>query len=276
VPKNPPKTKTKSPQVTKPLSQTGPINKRKKVLNNQATTTVLTTATATGRRRRHLARASLDAAALKNQAVWRARRGRVLKRNLTDTAVKRYVAASGRSAKIKASEVMGESGAREYYRHVTGNAALDLVSASEDVPFALACTVGTPWPHAVAFNGANVVDTMYWDGTSLHAVEAKGGNSKLKPALPSGRVQWYETESGAEVSMEIRKSASPPRVAQGTMAYLLDIARDMADSAHPDGRALAGEALFRAITVGNIEYIAVNTKVEKGESTATVTIMDPN
>jgi hypothetical protein len=232
--------------------------------------------TATARKRRNLARASLDAAAIKNQAMWSTRRGRVLKRNMTDTAVNRYVAANGRREKTKTSEAMGESGAREYLRHVTGNATLDLVSATEDAPFALACTAGTAWPHAVAFNGANVVDTMYWDATTLHAVEAKGGNSKLKAARPFGRIQWYETESGAEVPQEIRKSANPPRVGQGTMAYLLDIARDMADSEHPDGRARAGQALFDAIKAGNIEYIAVNTKVEKGESTATVTVMNPN
>lgn len=118
----------------------------------------------------------------------------------------------------------------------------------------------------MAFNGAGVADVVHWDGAAVHVVEAKGGGSALKTG-PFGRTQKYDPETGEMKSQQIRQSASPPKVDQGTVEYLTDIAYNMYHSANQDRRASVGKAILDAVERGNLEYFAVSTKVEEGKPT---------
>jgi hypothetical protein len=198
--------------------------------------------------------------------------GRVVTRNLSDNTVTRYRAASGASAKRKASEEMGESGAVAWLNHRTGQ-NLTISRPKAAAPFARTFTNGVAWPDAVAFNGAGVADVVHWDGTAVHVVEAKGGGSALKTG-PFGRTQKYDPETGEIRPLQIRQSASPPKVDQGTVEYLTDIAYNMYHSTNQDRRASVGKAILDAVEGGNLEYFAVSTKIEEGKIDATVTVMN--
>jgi hypothetical protein len=198
--------------------------------------------------------------------------GHVVTRSLSDNTVTRYRAASGASAKRKASEEMGESGAVAWLNDRTGQ-NLTISRPKAAAPFTRTFTNGVPWPDAVAFNGAGVADVVHWDGTAVHVVEAKGGGSALKVG-PFGRTQKYDPETGEMKSQQIRQSASPPKVDQGTVEYLTDIAYNMYNSTNPDRRASVGKAILKAVENGNLEYFAVSTKIEEGKTDATVTVMN--
>jgi hypothetical protein len=198
--------------------------------------------------------------------------GRVVTRSLSDVTVTRYRAASGRSAKRKASEQMGESGAVVWLNHRTGQ-NLTLSRPKAAAPFTGTFTNGVAWPDAVAFNGAGVADVVHWDGSALHVVEAKGGGSALKIG-PFGRTQKYDPETGEMKSQRIRQSSDAPKVDQGTVDYLTDIGYNMYHSPNKDRRASVGKAILDAVEDGNLEYVAVSTKIEQGKIDATVTVMD--
>jgi hypothetical protein len=175
------------------------------------------------------------------------------------------------SQKRKASEAMGESGAVAYLNDETGE-DLDLFRPKKSDPFDLSITNNDPWSEAVAFNGAGVSDVVHWDGTSLYVVEAKGGNSALKPAGASGRMRKYY-DNGDKVPQLVRQSQGAPRLSQGTIPYLMDIAYSMQDSTNADGRSEIGRAILSAAENGTLRYVPVSTKIEPGDTEATVSVM---
>ena len=198
--------------------------------------------------------------------------GHVVTSSLSDNTVTRYRTISGTSVKRNASEEMGESGAVAWLNHRTGQ-NLTLSRPKATAPFTETFTNGVAWPHAVAFNGSGVADVVHWDGAAVHVVEAKGGGSGLKTG-PFGRTQKYDPETGEMKSQQIRQSASPPKVDQGTVEYLTDIAYNMYHSPNLDRRSSVGKAILDAVENGSLEYFAVSTKIEEGKTDATVTVMD--
>lgn len=240
------------PKKPKKLHKTGGVGKRGKVIKKKGVT----------KKRKRPAPGYVVTSALSGATVTQYRRIRGSKAATT-------------SQKRRASEAMGESGAVAYLQERTGN-DLDLVHPTKTEPFDLSLDDGTAWDSAIAFNGNGVADVMTWDGETLHVIEAKGGGSTLKKASQFGRIQKYNPDTGDMLPQAVRQSANPPRLSQGTLEYLTDIAHNMWNSKSADNRTDAGRAILDAIENDTIEYVPVSTRVEEGDSTATVSVMDPD
>ncbi|BCJ39909.1 hypothetical protein GCM10010168_27680 [Actinoplanes ianthinogenes] len=219
-----------------------------------------------------ISKTTRDATRAKILGVQRKYAGHTVTRSLSDPSVRQYLAAGDKRSKRKASEAMGESGAVTWLRSRTKR-RINLSRPTVSRPFTWSFSPGVPWADAVAFHGSNVTDVTYWDGALLHIVEAKGGGSALSTGMRA-RIQRYDPDTAQMNPQKLRQSASPPRVSQRTLAYLIDIAYSMCASKSQDRRALVGKAILNAIESGKIEYLAVSTKVEPDDTHATVTVMD--
>lgn len=86
------------------------------------------------------------------------------------------------------SEEIGEAGGMSYLRNVSGNPDLPMVRPSSDAEVAGlrdAFESGEPWPHAVSFGGSHATNIVYFDGDTLHIIEAKGGSSPYAVRTPT-------------------------------------------------------------------------------------------
>jgi RHS repeat-associated protein len=174
----------------------------------------------------------------------------------------------GGKTKVKRSEDVGEAGAHDYLKKVTGNDNLDMITPSKTNPLPAGkygTKPGEPWPNAVAFNGNNVADVSYWDGKTLHVVEAKGNGSTLTGGPMHGRVQKFDPNTGDPVPPVNRPN--DVRLDQGDKDYLKDVAANMKNSKPEnktyDGRGEVGESMWNALDKGSppVKYVPVNTTI---------------
>ncbi|MGW5740870.1 DUF6531 domain-containing protein [Amycolatopsis sp. NPDC003861] len=170
--------------------------------------------------------------------------------------------------KVKRSEDVGEAGAHDYLKKTTGKDDLDMITPTKANPLPAGkygTKPGEPWPNAVAFNGNNVADVAYWDGKTLHVVEAKGNGSTLTGGPMHGRVQKFDPNTGNPVPPAQRPNDH--RMDQGSTEYLKDVAANMKNSkpenATYDGRGEVGTSIWNAIHNGHppVKYVPVNTTV---------------
>ena len=179
-------------------------------------------------------------------------------------AGKGFKDAEGKS-KIKRSEDVGEAGAHDYLKKVTGKDDLQMITPTKDNPLEAGKygkEPGKPWPNAVAFNGRNVADVSYWDGKTMHVVEAKGNGSTLSGGM-TGRTQRFDPSDGSPVPQANRPV--DVKLNQGDEDYLKDVAANMKHTQPTaksyDGRAEVGTAIWDSIKDGNYKYVPVNTTV---------------
>ncbi|MBW3558092.1 MAG: hypothetical protein KY454_14245, partial [Actinobacteria bacterium] len=106
--------------------------------------------------------------------------------------------------------------------------------------FADMLNTGEPWPGSVVFGGSRATNIVYWDGDTLHVIEAKGGSSAYGERV-SGLVDPGKT------------------ISQTNPEYPLDVANDMRNSSLRDGRHEIGEAIDRAYGREQVRYVSVRT-----------------
>ena len=149
------------------------------------------------------------------------------------------------SQRTKISEEIGELGAIDHLQEVTGRDVgllrptsdadvADLVNRFDD---------GVAWDEAVAFNGRNVTNVVYFDGQTLHIIEAKGGRGTY----------------GSRVTTATRGTENPVRISQEDFRYPQDVAVDMRNSGIRDGRNAVGDLIEEAYDAGNVQYRGVLT-----------------
>ena len=121
-------------------------------------------------------------------------------------------------------------------------------------------TEGVPWHGAVAFGGRNATNLVYWDGKTLHIIEAKGGTSTY----------------GTRVVNNLDGYPPGTRISQTNPHYPEDVARDMMNSPKTDGRNQIGQAIVRAYQDGTVSYVGVRTgsRTDFIDGTSTVTLQD--
>lgn len=140
------------------------------------------------------------------------------------------------------SEELGESGGMSYLRHVTGDGDLPMVRPSSDAEVAAlreAFDNGEPWPHAVTFGGSHATNIVYFDGDTLHIIEAKGGSSPYATRTPT--------------------SPDQPGLSQTDPGYPRVVGGEMARSSVGDGRNTVGDVIQDAYDQGDVRYVGVRT-----------------
>ena len=148
---------------------------------------------------------------------------------------------SGRKSVI--AEKIGEIGALQYARHVSGKEGLTLLrpTSSTDVEQLVQhVNTGHAWDHAIAYNGRNAVNIVYFDGKTLHIIEAKGGGGK-----------YLDRESVIVVPEE--------RISQTHPDYPRDVAQNMAESPLTDGRNELGKVIKEMYRAEQVRYVGVRT-----------------
>ncbi|ADG75413.1 hypothetical protein Cfla_2525 [Cellulomonas flavigena DSM 20109] len=146
------------------------------------------------------------------------------------------------SQRARLSERIGEDGGLTYVRDVAGNRKVTILrptSAADVRPLVERMKAGVPWDHAVAYNGRNVTNIVYFDGRNLHVIEAKGGDgvygdraSTLRPGT---------------------------RIRQDDPDYPRDVAADMRRSRLSDGRREISSLIRQAYKDGIVRYVGVRT-----------------
>ena len=172
-------------------------------------------------------------------------------RNATDTAD-----ATRQTTRTRLSEEIGELGAVDHLQDITGRDVgilrptsdadvADLIDRFDD---------GVAWDDAVAFNGRNVTNIVYFDGQTLHIIEAKGGASTF----------------GDRVSSTGR-GGPDGRISQTDPEYPLDVSFDMQNSGINDGRNGIGALVEDAYDTRSVRYSGVRTSGHQvGNSPTTV------
>ncbi|UZN02111.1 pre-toxin TG domain-containing protein [Cellulomonas sp. S1-8] len=142
------------------------------------------------------------------------------------------------------SEQIGEDGALRYLQDVGNDPRLTILrptSSGQVQSLVTQVDDGVAWNHAVAFNGRNVTNVVYFDGDTLHIVEAKGGNG-----------MYIDRESTSVLG-------SGQRINQTHPEYPRDVAGDMATSPLQDGRNELGELIERMYAEDRVRYVGVRT-----------------
>jgi hypothetical protein len=130
-----------------------------------------------------------------------------------------------------------------YLQDVAGRTDLTLFRPGSDADVAGLVdnfAAGEAWPHAVAYNGRNATNIVYFDGDTLHIIEAKGGDAA------------YGTRNSVSVLPDTRISQTHPQ-------YPRDVAWNMRNSPLPDGRSDIGYLIEEAYSQGNVRYVGVRT-----------------
>ncbi|MBK1789419.1 RHS repeat-associated core domain-containing protein, partial [Prauserella cavernicola] len=183
----------------------------------------------------------------------------------------------GKSYKDR-SEDLGEAGANDYLKKVTGKDDLELVKVDKHNTQVLDTSKykledGKPWPNSVAFGGSNVADVAYFDGKKLHVIEAKGGGSELTGGPMHGRVQKFDPDTGV-MRPHADRMNNPNRMDQGSDTYLKDIAHAMENSPKVDGRNDIGKLINDGMDKGIVDYVPVGTKIDDSGK-AVVSVLHP-
>ena len=146
------------------------------------------------------------------------------------------------SQRRRLAEQIGEDGGLRYLREAGGDPQLTILrptSSAQVQPLVERMEQGVAWDHAVAYNGRNVTNLVYFDGRTLHVVEAKGGNG-----------QYIDRVSSLQ---------PPQRIAQTDEYYPRDVAADMQRSPLSDGRNELGRLIRRAYRSEDVRYVGVRT-----------------
>jgi len=145
--------------------------------------------------------------------------------------------------RARISEQLGEAGALDYARQVSGDDALPLFRPLADADVAdLVARVdqGRAWDRAIAYNGRNAVNVVYFDGRHLHIIEAKGGGGRYADRQ----------------SVFVRPGR---RIDQTDPEYPRDVAAAMAASSRSDGRNAIGALIERMYREQNVRYVGIRT-----------------
>jgi hypothetical protein len=145
--------------------------------------------------------------------------------------------------RTRISEELGEAGALDYAQRVSGNDALPLVRPLTDADVAdLVARVNDnrAWDRAIAFNGSEAVNVVYFDGQHLHIIEAKGGGGR-----------YIDRDS-----VFVRPGH---RIDQTDPEYPRDVAADMVDDSRADGRNAIGELIEQMYMQDRVRYVGVRT-----------------
>jgi Pre-toxin TG len=145
--------------------------------------------------------------------------------------------------RTRISEELGEAGALDYARQVSGEDSLPLFRPQADADVSdLVDRVdsGQAWDRAVAYNGRNATNVMYFDGETLHIVEAKGGGGQY----------------GDRASVAVNP---PQRISQTDPDYPRDVAANMSSSSRSDGRNAMGDLIERMYDENNVRYVGIRT-----------------
>lgn len=160
-----------------------------------------------------------------------------------DSLADAYTGAS-RSERVRISEQLGELGGADYLETATGR-NLDIMRPTSDADVADLADqfdAGVAWDQPVAFGGSRATNLVYFDGQTLHIVEAKGGAGAYGDRVSS---------------LGIGDSAG--RISQTNPQYPLDVAADMSNSKLADGRNAIGDIITDAYDMGNVSYVGVRT-----------------
>jgi hypothetical protein len=146
------------------------------------------------------------------------------------------------SRRGRISEALGESGGQSYLRDVTGNPDLPMFRPRTDADVAdlvRSFDEGVAWPHSVAFNGPHATNIVYFDGDTLHVIEAKGGDS----------------------AYAVRRPTEPdvPGLSQTDPNYPRVVGSEMARSTRTDGRNAIGDLIEDAYDQRRVRYVGVRT-----------------
>lgn len=155
------------------------------------------------------------------------------------------------------AEEVGEAGGMSYLRDVTANPDLPMLRPRSDADVADLLDdfdAGRPWPHAVSFGGSHATNIVYFDGHTLHIIEAKGGSSRYATRQPLGRDR--------------------PGLSQTDPNYPQVVGSEMAGSRLNDGRNTVGNIIGDAYDQGNVRYVGVRTgpasALRSGDATTAV------
>lgn len=141
--------------------------------------------------------------------------------------------------KGKISERLGEHGAASTLEQLSGrNVPLLRPDDANFDDFADLVDAGQPWPGAATFNGRNVTNVAWFDGNTLHVIEAKGGDGRYGDRLSNLRGN---------------------RIDQTDPEYPLDVAADMKSSPKVDGRNTIGNIIEQAYQEKRVQYFSVRT-----------------
>jgi Pre-toxin TG len=156
------------------------------------------------------------------------------------------------TARTALAEEIGESGAVDYLNHALGGNITSVRSTPSAVSgYARRVADGVPWDHAITYKGKGVTNVVYWDGSVMHVIEAKGGSSQIGTRVINGA----DTR-------------------QDTPAYLKDIYKAMQKSNITDGRREIGKAIEAAGLNLTINHLVVRTgpytQLVKGSATVKV------
>lgn len=145
--------------------------------------------------------------------------------------------------RARLSEQLGEIGGLNHLRHVGDNPNLTILrptSPADVADLVRRFDEGVAWDEAVAFGGRNATNLVYFDGRTLHIVEAKGG---------SGR--YIDRESSSVIPGS--------RIDQTHPEYPRDVAADMSRSSRTDGRNEIGDLIEEAYVADRVRYVGVRT-----------------
>ncbi|HVF15101.1 MAG TPA: pre-toxin TG domain-containing protein [Acidimicrobiales bacterium] len=139
------------------------------------------------------------------------------------------------------SEQLGEEGGTSYLRDVTGDPDLGVRHGSEaDLErLQLDFEAGQAWPHGVSFGGSHATNIVYFDGDTLHIIEAKGGSSPYAIRQPTD----------PQVGGLAQTDPNYPRV----------VGSEMASSVLDDGRNEIGRIIGDAYEQDIVRYVGVRT-----------------
>lgn len=144
------------------------------------------------------------------------------------------------------AEELGERGAVQHLQETSGR-DIGLLRPRRDAdvePLLELVDSGQAWPSAVAYNGRNATNLVWFDGQKLLIVEAKGGSGGY----------------GTRQALVVRDQQGVlSRISQTHPEYPRDVAFGMSRSSLPDGRQLIGDLIAEMYRARQVEYIGVRT-----------------
>lgn len=175
-----------------------------------------------------------------------------------DQLARDYANATTVAEKKVISETIGELGAVDYLEQVTGRGGLDILRPTSDADVAGLIDdfdAGVGWDQPVAFGGARATNVVYYDGQTLHIVEAKGG---------AGRYGDRASTLGI--------GNDKGRISQTEWNYPRDVAADMANSPKADGRNAMGDLIEDAYQDDIVSYTTTRTTGHNAGGPAVTTL----
>jgi len=152
----------------------------------------------------------------------------------------------GTKVRKGAAEELGERGAVQHLSEASGR-EVGLLRPPRDAdvePVLDLVDQGQAWPSAVAYNGRNATNLVWFDGHKLVIVEAKGGSGGY----------------GTRLAQVVRDSLGRlGRISQTHPYCPRDVAFGMSRSSLTDGRNAIGDLIEDVYLTDRVEYIGVRT-----------------